>query len=229
MVNANLGMGYDMNRRFEAIERALRDLSTQPILLHASTGQDGGQGLTTDTNGLHLFNPSGVEDITLATADGSANFNGNVNINGNLSVPIGSITNAALQAPVSPLATHAGTNNFGLATGANVELLRATISVPSGYTRALVYETATMHAWNNNTSPDDGYLTTSINGAGFGASSQTTAAAGGSICIPSTGSILLTSLGATFYVSALASSGSLAWAVNSNNFVNLDVMTIFLR
>lgn len=182
------------------------------------------------------FAPMGIHPLAGSTqfdggiiANGDSTFNGSVTINHDLSVPNGSISNAALQAPVSPLATHAGTNNFGLATGANVEILRATISVPSGYTRALVYETATMHAWNNNTSPDDGYLTTSINGAGFGASSQTTAAAGGSICIPSTGSILLTSLGATFYVSALASSGSLAWAVNSNNFVNLDVMTIFLR
>jgi len=215
----------DVMRMIADLQRQVKELAAANVFAP--------MGVTPTPGG---FTVTGTETVTgelivngPETVNGPLNVNGAMAVTGTLSLPAGIIDNAALQAPVSPLATHAGTNNFGLATGANVEILRATISVPSGYTRALVYETATMHAWNNNTSADDGYLTTSINGAGFGASSQTTAAAGGSICIPSTGSILLTSLGATFYVSALASSGSLAWAVNSNNFVNLDVMTIFLR
>ncbi|MEQ4520451.1 hypothetical protein ABLI39_13940 [Pseudarthrobacter sp. B907] len=154
---------------------------------------------------------------------------GGVEFSGNLSVPNGSISNAALQAPVSPLATHVGTNNFGLNTGPNVELVRATINVPAGYTQALVFATATLHAWNNNGVNDDAYLVAKINGTQVGASSQCTAVPSADICIPATGTMLLTGLGATFYVAAAGSSANSAWAVNSNNFVNLDVMTVFLR
>jgi hypothetical protein len=71
MVNAILGMSYDLSQKFSSIETRLRDLSTQPILLNASTGQDGGKGLTTDADGLHIYNPSGVEVARLETSDGT--------------------------------------------------------------------------------------------------------------------------------------------------------------
>lgn len=71
MVNAVMGMGYDLPQRLSRIEATLRDLSTQPVLRHASTGQDGGKGLSTDINGLHLFTPSGTEVIHLDTNTGT--------------------------------------------------------------------------------------------------------------------------------------------------------------
>ncbi|WP_427130294.1 hypothetical protein [Pseudarthrobacter sp. S9] len=167
--------------------------------------------------------------MTLSTADGSATFAGSVTINGNLSVPNGSIGNAALQNPISPLATHAGANSFGLATGANVQLLSTTISVPAGFTQALVFATATLHAYNNNAGADDAYESVFINGTSVGASSQVTAAAGASTSLPASGTLLVTGLGASFAVVVKCSSGANAWASSANNFINLDVMTIFLR
>jgi hypothetical protein len=71
MVNAILDSSHELIRRFQNLERNVRDLSTQPILLHASTGQDGGKGLTIDVNGLHLFGPAGVEVIQLDTNTGT--------------------------------------------------------------------------------------------------------------------------------------------------------------
>lgn len=71
MVNGILGMDYDFVRRLQDIERNIRDIANQPILLHASTGQDGGKGLSTDINGLHLFTPSGLEVIRLDTNTGT--------------------------------------------------------------------------------------------------------------------------------------------------------------
>lgn len=71
MVNPILSPDYDLARRLQNIENLLRNLSTQPILLHASTGQDGGKGLSTDLDGLHLFNPSGAEVVHLDTNTGS--------------------------------------------------------------------------------------------------------------------------------------------------------------
>ena len=71
MVNAVLGMGHDMTERFRSIEQRLRDLATQPVLLNASTGQDGGKGLSTDKDGLHVYNSSGVQVNTIQTSDGT--------------------------------------------------------------------------------------------------------------------------------------------------------------
>ncbi|MBT2537189.1 tail fiber domain-containing protein [Arthrobacter sp. ISL-69] len=71
MVNAVLGMGYDLSQTIAKMQAQLRDLSTQPILLNASTGQDGGKGLTTDKDGLHVFNPDGTEVARLETSDGA--------------------------------------------------------------------------------------------------------------------------------------------------------------
>jgi hypothetical protein len=64
-------MQYDLPQQIAAIKAQLKALATQPILLNASTGQDGGKGLTTDKDGLHVFNPSGVEVARLETSDGA--------------------------------------------------------------------------------------------------------------------------------------------------------------
>ncbi|WP_427174473.1 hypothetical protein [Arthrobacter sp. 92] len=86
MVNAILGDNYYLSQRLNNIEAQLRGLSTQQILLNASTGQDGGQGLSIDAGGMHLFNPAGVEVTTLSTATGelkTAGTNGAVTIAAN--------------------------------------------------------------------------------------------------------------------------------------------------
>jgi len=229
MVNANLGMEYELTRRLAAIEQRLRDLSTQPVLLHASTGQDGGQGLTTDLNGLHLFNPAGVEDVTLSTADGSANFNGNVNINGNLSVPNGSITNAALQSPLSPVAFHADANNFALSNGANVPIVTQTITVPAGYTKAVVNATASLSAANSTAATDTLYCGILVNGSGPGYSGRVGVQPGVAANPSRAAGVLLTSLGSSFTIQATASTNVANWPADVNNNANLDGTVIFLR
>jgi hypothetical protein len=71
MVNANLSPDYQLGQRLARIERQLQNLATTPLLLNASTGQYGGKGLATDIDGLHLFTPSGLEVIRLATSNGT--------------------------------------------------------------------------------------------------------------------------------------------------------------
>lgn len=152
MVNAHLGMGYDLSQRLAAIESQLRALSTQPVLLHASTGQDGGQGLSTDKAGLHLYNPSGVEVVTLSTLDGSATL-GNTTITGNLAVPNGSISNNALAAPIKMAAIYADADGFTL-TPTEADFCSATFTVPDGYTTALIKVDGTVNAYNTNAAAD---------------------------------------------------------------------------
>lgn len=229
MVNAILPGGYDLVQRLNLIEARLRDIATQPILLHASTGQDGGQGLTTDANGLHLFNPAGVEDITLSTIDGSANFNGNVNINGNLSVPNGSITNAALSNPLSPVAFHADASNFALSNGPNVPIVTQTITVPAGYTQAVVNATASLSAANSTGATDTLYCGILVNGSGPGYSGRVGVQPGVAANPSRAAGVLLTSLGSSFTIQATASTFVANWPANVNNNANLDGTVIFLR
>lgn len=71
MVNAQLGLSYELTQTLANLQRQLTALATQPILLNASTGQDGGKGLTTDKDGLHVFSPAGDEIARLQTVDGA--------------------------------------------------------------------------------------------------------------------------------------------------------------
>lgn len=71
MVNAQLGLSYELTQTLANLQRQLTALATQPILLNASTGQDGGKGLTTDKDGLHVFNPGGKEVARVQTLDGA--------------------------------------------------------------------------------------------------------------------------------------------------------------
>ena len=137
--------------------------------------------------------------------------------------------NALIGSQVSPAVAHVDASTFGLATGANVEKVRTTISVPSGYTQALVYATATLCAVNSTGVWDDMYLQTSINGTPLGFSVQTSVSSGSKGSATKAIAGLLTGMGSTFYVNALASSYTAAWASNANTFVNLDVTVLFLR
>lgn len=231
MVNAQLGMGYELSQTLAKMQRQIDALSTQPVLRHASTGQDGGQGLSTDMAGLHLFNPSGTEVVTLSTLDGSATL-GNTTITGNLTIPNGSISNSALSAPVYPAVYHADIQNISITSGANVEVLGVDVSVPAGYTQALVSLTATMNMVNNSASTDLAYVGANISGVSPGWSSTASAAVGQNISLNNTVVSLVTGLsgGGTFRLTGKASSGANTWpAAGSSNVMNLNATVQFLR
>jgi hypothetical protein len=68
---AQLGKEYEFAQAIANLQAQVRALSTTPTLLNASTGQDGGLGLTTDVHGLHAYNSSGVQVNTIQTSDGT--------------------------------------------------------------------------------------------------------------------------------------------------------------
>jgi len=232
----------DLMRTIQDMQRDIRELRAQNILATA--------GITTQPDGITVggaLNVTGSETVTgsltvsgsetvtgsidvkgPATFEGTTTIGGNASITGTLSLPAGIIGNDALTSPLSPLATHVGNSNFGLPTGSFVQVASATISVPAGYTQALVFAMATMHAFNDGTT-GDAYLSVNIDGTAIGAASQTTADASQGVIIPATGTHLLTGLGSSFSVTVGAKASPNAWGANVVNFVNLDVMTIFLR
>lgn len=228
MVNAQLGMGYELSQTLAKMQRQIDALSTQPVLRHASTGQDGGQGLSTDMAGLHLFNPSGAEVVTLSTLDGSATL-GNTTITGNLTIPNGSISNAALASPLSPLAFHADAQNFALGNGANLPIITQTINVPAGFTQAVVNVTASISAANSTAATDTLYCGCLVGGSGPGYSGRVGVSPGSAANPSKAAGVLLTGLGSSFTIQCTGSTGVAPWPANANNNANLDGTVIFLR
>lgn|GEM_PF-2992640 len=189
---------------------------------------------TVNVNGATNLNGpttiTGQTDVTgEATFNGPATINGPAKITGTLELPAGIIGNDALTSPLKPAAIHADATNFALATGANAEKVRATITVPAGYTQALVMATVTMSNRNPLSVADDMYLACSINGMSPGWSGQVTVAPNATGFITNSASGLFAGLGSTFYIAAKASSGNAAWAANVNATANVDAVVVFLR
>lgn len=229
MVNAILGMGHDLPQLLARMQQQLRDLATQPVLLHASTGQDGGKGLSTDKNGLHLFNAAGVESATLATADGSATFGGNVIINGNLSVPNGSISNAALQNPVQTATSSNGVNNYAITTTSTVRA-SLTLTVPAGFTQAVVIANPTAMGFNSTASADYLYVQAVVQGINSG-ELYSAAGAGLGVGLASPFHTTLTGLtgGGTITVAVATRTSTATWAASTSNQANVYATALFLR
>ena len=161
--------------------------------------------------------------------NGDSVFNGSMAINGPLILQPGSIENDALTNPLSPQTAHADVANFALATGPNAEMVRATVTVPAGYTQALVMASASMGNRNPTGAVDDMYIDCRINGVVSGWSSQTSVMAGKEGFVINVGTALLTGLSGTFYIAANASSSLAAWPANGAAAINVDAIIMFLR
>jgi len=163
---------------------------------------------------------------------GDATFTGDMVIGGNLSLPNGSINNAALEAPVYPAVYHADIQNISITSGPNVEILGADVAVPSGYTQALVSLTITMNMTNNSASTDLAYVGANINGTSPGWASVASATVGQAISLNNTVVALVNGLtgGGTFRLTGKASSGANTWpAAGTSNVMNLNATVQFLR
>lgn len=136
---------------------------------------------------------------------------------------------AVINAQLAPVSDQVSNINFNVNPGPNTPILSTTISVPSGYSRALVYATSTLSAYNNTATDDTLYITTRINGAvvGWANSTSVNSAKFGSVSMSSTA--LLTSLGSTFGVTSAASTDNVVFSAADYNTTNLSVMVIFLR
>lgn len=180
--------------------------------------------------GANVFGLTGITPQDGGTEfDGYVNVNGPMSITGTLNLPAGIIGNDALVSPLYPKTAHVDLQGFALATGSNAEKLRATVSVPAGYTQALVMATAAISSRNTTAQTDSLYVDCRINGAVSGWSSQSSTPAGGVAFAANTGTALLTGLGSTFYIAANASSGFAAWPSDINATLNIDAIIVFLR
>lgn len=221
-----------MVREMQTMRRELNELRAANVFgLTGIKPKDGGTDLDgfVNVNGPLVVNgTSGINGPQ--TVNGSQTVNGPMTITGTLSLPAGIIGNDALANPSMPVASHADAAAFSITTGANVEKLRATITVPAGFTKAAVYGTATMSVYNNSGSLDSCYLAFRVNGQQVGWSNQVGAPASQRVMAVASGSGIISGLnGGTIYVSADASTGVNAWNVDNNNTINIDALVTFYR
>jgi hypothetical protein len=238
-IAAFMGEFRKLSSRLDKLERSapLRNASISGG--NGLTIYDGGKmaikgGGVFDVDGtVNVNGPTNLNGLTKITGttsiDGTTTINGPAKITGTLELPAGIIGNDALTSPLKPAAIHADATNFPLAIGANAEKVRATITVPAGYTQALVLATVTMSNRNPLAVADDMYLACTINGESPGWSGQVTVGTGETGFITNSASTLAEGLGSTFYIAAKASSGNAAWAANVNATANVDAIVVFLR
>ena len=163
--------------------------------------------------------------------DGTLNVTGAMVVGGTLSLPAGIIDNAALTSPVAPAVGHADAVNFAL-TPAWSAVAEITVTVPAGYSKALVIATGNASCKNPTAAQD--YLWASV---GIGSGTSPGYAMRSAIAAANYGSAtnsctrLLTGLtgGGTFAVYLDLSTDIADWSASTFNSANLDAAITFLR
>ena len=221
-----------MVRKIQELERSIQQLAAaNPFAAMGIVPKPDGlivEGYETVNGPLEVNGDSTINGPL--EVNGDSTFNGAMSITGALNLPAGIIGNDALTSPSEPVASHADTDTFSITTGVNVEKLRATITVPAGFTKAAVYGTATMSVYNNSGSLDSCYLAFRVNGTQIGWSNQVGAPASQRVLAVASGSGIVSGLsGGTIYVSAEASTGVNAWSTDANNTLNIDAIVTFYR
>ena len=153
ILSSQIPAGEDhVMRRIADLERAVREMRAADILRTA--GLIAAPNLLTVTGGLVV---DGSETVNgplavhgTATFDGDTTIGGNAAITGTLSLPAGIIDNAALANPIQVQSIYLDVSNF-VVTTSYVSLASATITVPAGFTSALVTVSGQVGCFNPHT------------------------------------------------------------------------------
>lgn len=200
-----------LTRRITALENRLKTLEGARTLTAA----------TISSGGLRI-----VDDGELYV-DGLAQFGGDMRVSGTLSLPAGIIDNAALASPAAFGRSGGGESSFNVPT-AGALVAQISITVPPGYSTAIVMAVGTAAVRNPTTGPAFLYV-----GAQIGAVTPNLtwglAPAGGYTNASGSASRLLTGLsgGEITIATRVAAQGS-AWN-NTTSMANTDAIAIFLR
>jgi hypothetical protein len=185
------------------------------------------------------FNLSGTS-VTAAgetTVDGKLTVTGAMVVGGTLSLPAGIIDNAALASPVMPQDIFFSAFNFALSTTSTVKA-SATITVPAGFTSAVVSVVSRVFAYNPNTTGGIGgiggdYLggVSVIAGASGNDLQSVVLGSGSSGVLVSPYTDVLSGLtpGGTFVLSVKAHSGFLAWSTTTGNTAEMSGTILWFR
>lgn len=171
-----------------------------------------------------------VDNELIIGSNRSLVVNGNTLIEGNLSVPNGSISNAALQNPIYPVATYATARGFAVTTTQTTNCT-ATLTTPSGFTQCLLLGTADYTFYNAGSSDVFAYGNCHPGSASPGYNSAADVPALLTVEVSNSAQNLLTGLasGQNINVTATSYTGGGTLAASTDTWVNLAVIALFLR
>jgi hypothetical protein len=178
----------------------------------------------------NVFGLTGIKPENGGTSfDGYVHINGPAKITGTLDLPAGIIGNDALASPVQIGTNQTGINNYAITATSTV---RASVSltVPDGFTEAVVIANPTAMGFNNTATSDYLYVMAVIQGIG-GGELYTAAPAGLGVGLAAPFQSTLTGLtgGQTIAVSVATRTNTNAWAASTANQANIYATAIFLR
>lgn len=205
----------------------------QPGMLGSGVSNDGDvmrmiQDLQRQVKELAAANPLATMGITPQM--GGIIFGGNVEIDGNLTVPNGSISNAALQNPVVFESAAGSVTNMSIST-TSTALETVTLTTPAGYTQAQITAQAVAMAVNGSAAPDYLYVQAAINGVNGGEvySSSTDVGTGNSVTNPYYATLYGLTSGLAINVSVAVRTSAASWPANVANMATIYVQATFLR
>ncbi|MDN5768082.1 MAG: hypothetical protein L0H96_20320 [Humibacillus sp.] len=204
-------------RRLDAIERQLARKGSPFV----GTGihPNGLQGLDSDNYA------SGVSGFRLDGGAGTAEFR---------DITLYDLPNSALASPVLPANLHADTQTFNVKVAWQT-IISVSITVPAGYTRALILNLVTaVVAYNNTANVEFLYVqgsTSAGNVGGWPLGSGAVGANGGTAVGSDFRTGLLTGLvpGSTLTFTGAVASSFGTWVSSGANLANLDVALLWLR
>lgn len=164
---------------------------------------------------------------------GTLNVTGNTVIGGTLSLPEGIVDNDALANPLQPATAHADAQNFSASTSWQT-IMTVNVTVPAGFTRALILSLNTsVTVLNGSASEDWIYCSASIPAYGGALPGWVV----GSPNVPAGKygtafdyrAVLLEGLSGSFSISGQVITDIGTWPANISNKGNLDASILFLR
>jgi len=186
-------------------------------------------GMSATAEGEMTVDGALVVDGTLTVA-GNLAVSGHAAITGTLSLPAGIIGNDALTSPVAPGLIYAIEQGFSLATS-DAAFLTRTVTVPAGFTSAVVSVVGRVFAINPNTGYDYLSAVSKINGTGGASIPLLVGGSGGSGINVSPFSRVLTGLtpGGTFSLEVRGNTNTASWAANGANTCELSGTILWFR
>lgn len=178
----------------------------------------------------NVFGPMGIRPQQGGmVVEGYQTVNGPLTITGSLDLPAGSVPNDALANPIETATASAGVTAYAIDT---VPTVRATVtlSVPTGFTRAIVLAHAVAAGINSGTTADYVYTSAVVAGVN-GGELYTSAPAGIAASLTAPFTPTLTGLlgGDTITVGVATRAGTSTWAADPANQASISATAIFLK
>lgn len=178
----------------------------------------------------NIFGPMGVRpQMGGMVVEGYQTVNGPMTITGSLDLPAGSVPNDALANPVQTATASSGITNYAIDTVSTVRA-SVTLTVPAGFTRAIVMANASAAGTNSGTSADYLYVSAVVQAVN-GGELYSSAAAGLGVGLVAPFSPTLTGLssGQPVTVSVATRAGTATWTAVTANQASIAATAIFLK